>query len=627
MFSKKEFGWRNKKVRRSWYNSGLMNILIANLALIFIILLSINYVNAITGTGGNISLNSEIGALSYTGVNVNLTANGGSSTIYSLFNASIYTGRFGLSSSENISKSNLTIINPANDVIVIGSTVDFNYLPSGQIINCSLYMDGGLSGFNSNPTMDVINSFIMGGLAVGKHNWNISCASSQGNIVKYSNFTIILFSGFNLSSTNLTNINASAVPNLTLSKTAGQIIFNGYTDLSSGVDLISNVIISSRSIYINSAAAPMLNKPATLTLNDIPFGNVVIWRDGAVCNECNIVSLSNNKLIFNVTGFSNYTITSASKLETFDTTDYANIFINQSVTFNANYTNITSGNPINGLCNIIIPDSGTFVMSYNLTSKIYQYSSSFVGAGIKSYTIDCTPTDLGFDFLELNSTFIIRSMPPPTFADINATTGPSSSMNLTSNAAVVNAQASNLTELSFDAQSVTNTWQGYYGNLVGKIQLKDANASVFYNWDMVSPNGEVYAVRSPSVDWTNIRCANITELETEDIALGVPLNADDSVVNTFGNTSNFNTFFTGAIQISSSQNCYATHLNDNNGTQSTKYAEILLSDSNLMVYTALLDPGTIGFDGNSHDFEMLVGENGHNDNTNPTTYYFYIEIG
>jgi len=629
MYHKKEFGKRNGKAQdKIDYN----NILKIKIILLFaMLLLFASQVYAITGAGGSISLNSEIGSISYNGISSGLNnsiidAYGGSSTIYGIFNSASFDGRLGLGEPSNLTAS-LSIITPENDVVITGTNADFNYIPSGDIISCSLYIDGTLRGLDSVPIMDSINSFNINNLAVGKHDWNMSCSYDQYSLNQYGEFTMIIISGFDANSTNLNGVNASAVPNLTLSKGAGKIVFDGYTDLSNGVDLSANVQIYSKSIYVNSAAAPELDKPATLTFTDIPFNNVIIWRDGVICSDCNILSFSNNKLVFNVSGFSEYTVTSTSKLVTYDDSDFMSVLRNQTMTFSANYTNITSGNPITGSCNITIPGNGTYAMTFNATSLTYQYTSSFGTIGIQPYTVQCTPSGPGFDTLELNSTFVISNLPPPTFADVKAQSGPTSSKDIQYDAVIIYAKAKNVTELVINTQTVTKTWQGYYGNVAGNVTLSDANSNSIYAWEFVSPNGEIYATRSPSVDWENVRCANLSELQAENSVLDVNDTAGDSVTNTFGNGSSFNKFYTGNVQINSSQNCYATHLNDNTGMQSVNYAEILLSDSALMIYTTLLNPNATGFDGNKYNFEMLVGANGHNDNNNPTMYYFYIEIG
>ncbi|MGV8087054.1 MAG: hypothetical protein ACP5N1_05485 [Candidatus Woesearchaeota archaeon] len=601
-----------------------------NIILLVFYLLSfifiINQVNALTGSGGTISVESEIGSISYKGSNSQIDIFGGSSSIYGLFEYSSIDGYFGLSQNSNNITTSLYVTNPSYDALVIGTSINFYYVPSGLIDNCSLYIDDTLVGFNANPYMGSTNIFTINSIDVGRHSWNISCLFNQYTLIESGEFTNIIYAGFNSSSTDMDGLNASAVPNFSVYENSGNILFDGYTDLSGGGDISSNIIISSTSVYINSTALPTLNRSAVITLIGVPFGNVLLWRDGVICDDCNILSLSGNTLIFNVTGFSNYSITSTSKLETYDTSDFSSILQNSSITFIANYTNITSGAPILGSCNITIFGQGTYDMTYNATSLVYYYNNSFENAGISQYTIQCFPIQSGYDSLEVSSTFVVHNLPPLDFASITTEIVNSSSMNLQNDAVPIAAAASNITELSFDTQVVTNTWQGYYGKLTGNIQLTDANASVMYNWELVSPTGEVYATRSPSVEWSNIRCANISELMQEDILLGVPSNASDSVVNTFNNNSNFDEFFTGFNKINISQNCYAIHLNDETGAQSTDYAEVLLSDSSLIVYTAMLDPNALGFDGNDYDFEMIVGENGHNDDTTMTTYYFYLEI-
>src|SRR3990167_1096282 len=53
----------------------------------------------------------------------------------------------------------------------------------------------------------------------------------------------------------------------------------------------------------------------------------------------------------------------------------------------------------------------------------------------------------------------------------------------------VNAQAGNVTELNIFGYSITQTWQGYFGNVSGTIILADANDKVMYNWSLASSEG------------------------------------------------------------------------------------------------------------------------------------------
>jgi len=192
----------------------------------------------------------------------------------------------------------------------------------------------------------------------------------------------------------------------------------------------------------------------------------------------------------------------------------------------------------------------------------------------------------------------------------------------------ISAIAGNVSELNFESNSITNTWQGYFGNISGSILLGDANNNTLYNWTSASPNGEIYATRSSTApSWATIGCADETELNTEDTDLGVNSTVDQDAVNrTFLNTTAFSAFYVGNVNINSTQDCRATHLNDENGAPSSAFAEVLLSDTTNLIYTGLITTPTVGFDNRTHQFQMLVGENGHSDNTDVTPYYFYLEL-
>jgi hypothetical protein len=62
------------------------------------------------------------------------------------------------------------------------------------------------------------------------------------------------------------------------------------------------------------------------------------------------------------------------------------------------------------------------------------------------------------------------------------------------------------------------------------------------------------------------------------------------------------------------------------GASSSSFQEVVLSDGSNLVYTSLLANDANGFDNKTHDFEMIVGENGHLGDTTSTPYYFYLEL-
>jgi len=191
----------------------------------------------------------------------------------------------------------------------------------------------------------------------------------------------------------------------------------------------------------------------------------------------------------------------------------------------------------------------------------------------------------------------------------------------------VSAIAGNVTEFNIDATTITQTWQGYFGNITGTIVLGNSNNDTLYDWVLSSPQGEIYATRSSTaVTWASIRCANRTEIGTEHTFSGASAGASDRINNTFFNGTTFDSFYVGSVQITSSGDCSATNLYNATGAQTSYFSEVILSDSASVVYVALLESDIAGFDGRTHDFEMIVPEDGHNGNSAITPYYFYVEL-
>jgi len=220
------------------------------------------------------------------------------------------------------------------------------------------------------------------------------------------------------------------------------------------------------------------------------------------------------------------------------------------------------------------------------------------------------------------------AMAAPT-SPLSATPGPSSRRDLsTLPAAQVDALAGNVTQLSIDALAITNSWQGYYGNVTGAIVLDDGNNNTFYNWSLTSVKGEVYAARVASPTWTTINCTAAANVSTEETALGQAATDADSVSNTFSQSTTHPGFSVGNVAITA-DSCYATNAFDNTGAQNTKFYQVLLSDNSgagNIVYTALMNGSQTGFNGDAWDFELLVGEDGHG-NSAVTPYYFFVELG
>ncbi len=227
-------------------------------------------------------------------------------------------------------------------------------------------------------------------------------------------------------------------------------------------------------------------------------------------------------------------------------------------------------------------------------------------------------------------TLLTLSLLPATLAlpssATGLTVGTSSRRNLTtSNTTSVDALAGNVTRLDINGLSITTSWQGYYGNISGNVILADAQNYSMYEWgNGTSISGEVYASRNDTIDWANIQCANSTIIAAEESYLGQSSGDSDSVTNTFNSTSH-PSFFVGTTNLTG---CPSTNAWTSGAQNASNWHQILLADPNdKVVYTTIIDHGATGFDGETHDFQLLVGENGKNGDTSTTTYYFYTELG
>jgi len=217
------------------------------------------------------------------------------------------------------------------------------------------------------------------------------------------------------------------------------------------------------------------------------------------------------------------------------------------------------------------------------------------------------------------------------------------------------AIAGNVSELNFDASTITRTYQGYVGNVTGWIVLGDANNNSLYDWTLASPQGEIYAVRTDVVpDWGSTACASPAHIATEDTRLNVNETIDeDSVNNTFvvGGAPDQLIRFPGvaadlayhpqfwvANQSIAAGSCAQATLYNSTYEPSSDFKEVLLEDAstNYIIYTAIISHtinpfgDSTGFDGRVYDFQMLVGEDGHGieDGVTATTstYWFYLEL-
>lgn len=182
-------------------------------------------------------------------------------------------------------------------------------------------------------------------------------------------------------------------------------------------------------------------------------------------------------------------------------------------------------------------------------------------------------------------------------------------------AGTIAAQGGNQTELNATTETQTKAWQGFYGEVLGNLTLRSSSGTL-YEW-LGSTTGTVFASRQSSIDWTNITAQN--DCTTDESLTGT---GSDRVNKTF--TQSNNTAFTIAGQTIATGTACTAHTYVNNVSQNAVFEEIILSSTGgVSIYATRIDADTTGFDGATHDFQMIVPETR---NATTTTYYFYAEL-
>lgn len=194
----------------------------------------------------------------------------------------------------------------------------------------------------------------------------------------------------------------------------------------------------------------------------------------------------------------------------------------------------------------------------------------------------------------------------------------------------VNISGGRIATLNLTATTQNTRWKGFVGYMVGTFTLDDASGSTLYDWTLASVDGEVFATRNSStVTWSNIKCANTTILENENVEMN-HTNSQDNITATFDDTTH--SAFTVAGNSISADSCPTLNTYVNNASQDTSFEEVALWDgindtiTANVVYSTILENDVTGFDNNAYDFQMVVPEIGLDTFTGSTAYYVYVEL-
>ncbi len=202
--------------------------------------------------------------------------------------------------------------------------VPVNYSAS-QASNCGYYLNAGIKNTACN-----VDTYLK--LGTGKYSIDIFANNSFDTVKIERNFTVIAsrryqvlgnryiesgslgslddytdeqlekISSFSIELAGVGKIQFLETVNLT--KDANQI-----TDI---IDIDHNVFIDFNKIKLDPNVLSSLNKKARITLEELEFDQPIILKDGVPCDDCVIKNYSNGVLVFDVAGFSTYSVKDAS---------------------------------------------------------------------------------------------------------------------------------------------------------------------------------------------------------------------------------------------------------------------------------------------------------------------------
>ncbi|PIN68618.1 hypothetical protein COV93_08795, partial [Candidatus Woesearchaeota archaeon CG11_big_fil_rev_8_21_14_0_20_43_8] len=306
----------------------------------------------------------------------------------------------------------ITLLSPMNNSGDIDGDVIFSFRVDDftGIRNCSLAVDRTVVRTNDSVSVGAQMNMSMASLGLGRHNWSIGCydLADLMNTSAQRTLSVIKAISFGGDLTDLSTVDMQNIPNFFIRRVGyGMINFTAAIDLSEGLNLDGALTIIANAVSLDSISAPALNHSADITLYGLGFIEwPLVEKDGTLClpPACNLLDYSAGTLLFNVSGFSNYSASDNSELVIFDANGPmggdTNRTTGKQLKFFANYTNRISGNPVEGAgdwCNISFNPGVTLSMPYNSTSEMYEYNRSFMLSGNYSYNVSCDGTSSGHE--------------------------------------------------------------------------------------------------------------------------------------------------------------------------------------------------------------------------------------
>ena len=536
---------------------------------------------------------------------------------------------YGLLENQQSSAMTVTLQSPGSGSIAPRRLITFNCSANSSVGLSNVTLYANFSGtWQDNQTNMVSGSSNSTSFALNlpyaQYSWNCLAYDTNGDYAwAPANYTFTadslpIYSDFGGSTTDFTseadleNVSTPILENTSL----GKLQWNNDGLNVSGANFNAYVLFSLGSVSVDSShLSPTLDSSANITLYNLPYQYTpVVYSDGALCTNCDILSYENHDLAFTVPHFTNYSVGPNSELAIYSEFEGGSIVNQTPITFYANYTNVTNGAHISGAtCLISFDDATSGTMTDSGTQYTYLRNTPFTTPGSHPWNVTCS--QVGFE--TLNATDNLASGNTVNLYGANITNetimprwGGNSSGNLST-------QGGNITEANLSATTLTGRWAALFGNVSGSVLLGDDASHIVYTWAWNASNGGIVCASTNSSLSTFLAFPGYSS--EIDNAWGFAGTAGDSANNTFtGRNCSMNY---GPTTISGAD--YAD-TGVPGGFETCAFKSYTSPDkAGLLFCSDIIDGGQL-YNGQKGDFEMIVP-------TTPAagaseTYYMYMSV-
>ena len=160
----------------------------------------------------------------------------------------------------------------------------------------------------------------------------------------------------------------------------------------------------------------------------------------------------------------------------------------------------------------------------------------------------------------------------------------------------------------------TYHWAGVYGNATGTLVLGDGSSHKMFEWNA---NAQVVFFSDASlITWGSLAAADPSNFDNDKSLTS----ASDSASKTFTNTGGTLALYS----LPDVTNTYYALTYDN--TQTGVWKTHLLTDGSAYIFAGEVNSGGTAYNGDTADYQVILYENGEDNDANPTTYNIWIEL-